>query len=93
MATTGSIQRANTTRNASEVDYVEDHPLEIFLFNSTGWITWVWLVIRILLGWQWLQAGWGKINNPKWMDGTSITGFWDSAINSYGQPHSQVAYD
>jgi len=93
MATGDAIQAGDTTRDASQVDYIENHPLEVFLFNSTGWITWVWLVIRILLGWQWLQAGWDKINNPKWMDGTSIAGYWQAAINSYGQPHSQVAYD
>src|SRR6478609_8926706 len=93
MATGDAIQAGDTTRNPSQVDYIENHPVEVFLFNSTGWITWVWLVVRVLLGLQWVQAGWGKINNSKWMDGTSITGFWQSTINSYGQPHSQVAYD
>jgi thiosulfate dehydrogenase [quinone] large subunit len=93
MATSDAIQPADTTRDTGQVDYIENHPVEILLFNSTGWITWVWLVIRVVLGWQWVQAGWEKLNNPKWMDGTSITGYWQAAINSYGQPHSQVAYD
>ena len=71
MATGSAIQAGDTTRDASQVDYIENHPLEVFLFNSTGWITWVWLVIRILLGLQWLQAGWGKLDQPQ-MDGWHV---------------------
>src|SRR6476659_10446025 len=72
---------------------LQDHPVEVALFNRTGVITLVWLVIRLYLGWQWAQGGWEKLNNPKWMDGTSLLGFWKGSVASYGQPHSGVAFD
>ena len=72
---------------------MQDHPLEVKLFNSTGPITFLWLILRVYLGWQWAEAGWEKLQNPKWMDGTSLAGFWKGSIASYGQPHSNVAFD
>ena len=85
-----------TTRNDpkdTDEGIMQDHPIEIALFNKTGVITYVWLIVRLYLGWQWAQAGWGKIVNPKWMDGTSLLGFWNNSIASYGQPHSNVGFD
>src|SRR6476620_7941528 len=72
---------------------LKDHPIEIALFNSTGPITFVWLAVRLYLGFQWAQAGWDKLQNPKWMDGTSLLGFWNSSASSFGKPHSGVAFD
>lgn len=71
----------------------EDHPVESFLFKSTGPITFLWLVIRLWLGWQWLEAGWEKLGNSKWMDGTSLLGFWNNSVSQVGKPHSPVAFD
>jgi thiosulfate dehydrogenase [quinone] large subunit len=72
---------------------LEDHPLEIQLFNNTGPITLVWLIIRVWLGWQWAAAGWEKIQNAQWMDGTALAGFWQGAIRQIGQPHSSIGFD
>jgi thiosulfate dehydrogenase [quinone] large subunit len=72
---------------------LKDHPVEIALFNSTGPITVVWLVVRLYLGFQWAQAGWQKLQNPEWMDGTSLLGFWNNSITSYNKPHSSVGFD
>ena len=72
---------------------LEDHPLEIKLFNSTSAITLLWLVVRVWLGWQWASGGWEKLQNPKWMDGTALGGFWQGAISQIGQPHSSVGFD
>src|SRR5438552_2695739 len=72
---------------------LREHPIEIALFNNTGPITIVWLAIRVWLGWQWASSGWGKLNNPAWMDGTKIIGFWQASLAEYGKPNSDVAYD
>ncbi len=72
---------------------LQDHPVEVALFNKTGVITFVWLAIRLWLGFQWTQAGWEKLQNSKWMDGTSLLGFWNGSLASYGKPHSNVAFD
>jgi len=81
------------TFKTNKEEVLQDHPVEIALFNNTGIITALWLVIRVWLGWQWFQAGWEKLQNPKWMDGTSLLGFWNGSIAQYGKPHSSVAFD
>jgi len=59
---------------------VQDPPLARFLFNSTS-SAWIWLLARLYLGWQWLQAGWHKITDPAWMNGgTALQGFWTRAV-------------
>lgn len=93
MATTNN-RTYNREAEKNDADTtLKDHPVEIALFNKTGVVTFVWLAIRLWLGFQWAQAGWEKLQNPKWMDGTSLLGFWKGSIASYGQPHSNVAYD
>ncbi|HMA34968.1 MAG TPA: DoxX family protein [Chloroflexia bacterium] len=72
---------------------LQDHPLEVQLFHSTGPITWLWLAIRLWLGWQWVQAGFEKFQNPKWMDGSALAGFWQGAIKNAAAPHSNVGFD
>jgi thiosulfate dehydrogenase [quinone] large subunit len=72
---------------------MQDHPIEIALFNETGPVTWLWLVLRVWLGWQWAAAGWDKIQNPRWMDGMQLREIWQNAIGQAGQPYSNVAYD
>lgn len=59
---------------------VKDPPLARFLFNDTRF-AWFWLIVRVLLGWQWLESGWGKVNNAAWMDGgTALQGYWSRAV-------------
>ncbi|MEW8979546.1 MAG: DoxX family protein [Symbiobacterium sp.] len=57
-----------------------DPPLAQFLFENTA-SAWIWLLARLYLGWQWLQAGWHKITDPAWMNGgTALQGFWAKAV-------------
>ena len=44
---------------------IPEPPLARFLFADTR-IAWLWLIIRVYVGWEWLTAGWGKIQNPAW---------------------------
>ena len=37
-----------------------DPPIARLLFSSTR-LAWLWLIVRVYLGWQWLSSGWGKI--------------------------------
>ncbi len=51
---------------------------------------WLWLPIRVWLGWQWLVAGWEKVINPAWMQsGAALKGFLGgavAAVSSKGAP-------
>ena len=59
---------------------IQDPRLARFLFSDTRFSA-VWLVIRVLIGYSWLTSGWGKLNNPAWMEtGEALKGFWTSAV-------------
>jgi thiosulfate dehydrogenase [quinone] large subunit len=41
----------------------------------------LWLPLRVWLGWQWLEAGLHKLENPKWVQtGEALKGFWTNAV-------------
>lgn len=51
-----------------------------FLFNDRR-AAWLWLVVRIWLGWQWIEASLHKINDPAWVvTGEALKGFWARAV-------------
>ncbi len=42
---------------------------------------WVWLVLRIWLGYQWLEAGWHKVTSAAWVaGGSALQGYWQDAV-------------
>lgn len=55
---------------------------------------WLWLPIRVWLGLQWIEAGWGKLHNPAWMDGgVALKGFWTSAVAIPENGRPAIAFD
>jgi len=59
---------------------VTDSPIARFLFSDTR-IAWLWLPLRVWLGWTWLEAGWAKVTNPDWMTtGTALQGYLTRAV-------------
>ena len=42
-----------------------DPPIAQFLFGNTK-LALVWLVIRLYVGYSWLDAGWHKFTDPRW---------------------------
>jgi len=61
--------------------YIQDPPIARFLFQGTI-ASWLWLVVRIYVGYGFLEAGWHKFTDPAWMNGTGqgILGFWTRAV-------------
>lgn len=50
-------------------------------------------LLRIWLGWQWITAGWSKINSSAWTGndaGTAITGFLKGAVSKAGGQYPEV---
>jgi thiosulfate dehydrogenase [quinone] large subunit len=42
---------------------------------------WVWLVLRVWIGYQWLEAGLHKVTGTGWLDGGSaLQGYWQHAV-------------
>lgn len=81
--------RPNDRRFTTQFD---DPPVERLLFNDVR-LSWLWLVLRLWLGWQWLEAGWGKVQNPAWVGagaGAPIRGFVQGALSKTGGEHPDV---
>ena len=47
-------------RPSSGPVYIEEPTFSRWLFGSSA-AAWIWLVARLWLGWEWLQAGWSKL--------------------------------
>lgn len=73
---------------------LQDPPLARFLFQSTI-ASWGWLILRVWVGLQFLQAGWHKFNDPAWMDGSGkgILGFWTNALGNTASGAPIITYD
>jgi thiosulfate dehydrogenase [quinone] large subunit len=72
---------------------VEDPPFVRRLFGDTR-AGWIWLLPRVWLGYQWIQAASHKVFEPKWVEtGEALQGFWLNAakIPEAGRP--PIAFD
>jgi thiosulfate dehydrogenase (quinone) large subunit len=61
---------------------IQDPPFAVALFGDVRW-AWVWLIFRLYVGYEWVSAGWGKLNNPTWTGskaGVALTGFINGAL-------------
>jgi hypothetical protein len=75
-------RRAIASKAASAPVYIEEPPFSKWLFGSSK-AAWIWLVIRLWLGYEWLHAGWEKVQSPAWMEnGKALKGFAAGAIAS-----------
>jgi thiosulfate dehydrogenase [quinone] large subunit len=64
----------------SEPFVLEDPPLAKRLFSDTR-MAWIWLPVRLYLGWMWLSFGLKKLADPRWMAGGDyLRTFWESAV-------------
>lgn len=71
---------------------MEDAPAIHALFNSTKF-AWLWLIVRIYLGYQWIHSSLGKFADPKWMQtGEAIKGYWTRAVAIPEAPAKPAIY-
>ncbi len=76
----------------NKVVALDDSPVAKTLFGDVR-LAWLWLILRVYVGWEWLQAGWGKLNNPAWTGskaGTALTGFINGALAKTAGDHPDV---
>jgi len=62
---------------------IQDPPIARFFFQSTT-AAWLWLVVRLYVGYDFVSASWTKLHESVWMDGsgTAILGFWNGALGT-----------
>lgn len=61
---------------------IEENPVSKFLFSNTR-SGWIWLIVRLYVGYAWLTAGWSKVTSPAWTGseaGGAIRGFVGGAV-------------
>ena len=73
---------------------IQDPPIAQFLFQNTR-ASVIWLVLRLWLAYEWLDAGWHKFTDPAWMEtGQGILGFWQRAVAIPAAPaRPPITYD
>jgi thiosulfate dehydrogenase (quinone) large subunit len=67
---------------------IPDPAIAHTLFSTTRF-AWLFGLIRLYLGYTWIDAGWHKVTDPKWVEtGEALKGFWAraAAIPETGRP-------
>ena len=70
----------------------EEAPVARFVFGNTKF-AWIWLVARIYVGYQWIEAGLSKFNGDGWVGinaGKSLGGFIQGALAKTAGAHPDV---
>lgn len=78
---------------AAQIASIPEPKLSRILFAETR-IAWVWLVIRLYVGYQWLMAGWEKYTGTGWVGdqaGVAIVGFLKGALGKAAGAHPDVS--
>jgi thiosulfate dehydrogenase (quinone) large subunit len=71
---------------------IQDPPFARLLFSDTR-LAWLCLIVRLYLGWEWLDAGWHKMT-PEWLSGgTALQGFWERAVAVPESGRPPIAFD
>jgi len=87
------MMNAKTETDTSNKKYiVTDPPVTQTLFGDWRW-AWIWLIVRLYVGYEWLLAGWDKVINPSWVGhsaGKALTGFLNNSISLTSGAHPMV---
>jgi thiosulfate dehydrogenase (quinone) large subunit len=80
-------------QRAGNVVAVTDPPFAVSFFSGTRW-AWLWLIVRLYVGYSWLSAGIEKLSNPAWTQtGVALKGFWTGAVATPAPPaHAPIAF-
>jgi thiosulfate dehydrogenase [quinone] large subunit len=75
------------------VTRIEEPPIAKFLFADTR-MAWLWFIVRMYVGYQWITAGWEKMIGGGWVfsahDGAGLKGFVTGALAQTTGAHPAV---
>jgi thiosulfate dehydrogenase [quinone] large subunit len=72
---------------------IPEPKLSRFVFSDTRF-AWVWLLLRLYVGYEWITAGWGKVTSTAWVGpqaGSAVQGFLKGALAQTGGSHPAVS--
>ena len=82
---------ANVMTRKGEV--VQDPPFVQKLLTDPR-AGWLWLPLRLWLGYQWIEAASHKITNPAWVQtGEALKGFWTAIVVVPATGHPAICFD
>lgn len=79
-------------RSSQMIQSLQDPPVARALLGEPRW-SWIWLIIRLYVGYEWIVAGYEKLTNPVWFGskaGPAITGFVNGALAKTAGDHPDV---
>lgn len=71
---------------------LREPPFARFLFADPR-ASWLWLIVRLYLGYEWLTSAFGKLGSPAWTGsqaGAAVNGFAQGALAKTGGDHPDV---
>lgn len=71
---------------------LSDYKLLKFITTDNR-LSWLWLLLRLYLGWLWVEAGWEKLHSAAWVGdqaGTALTGFIGHSLSLTAGLHPAV---
>jgi thiosulfate dehydrogenase [quinone] large subunit len=72
---------------------IQDPALVNTILNDTRF-AWLWLVVRVWLGYKWIDAALHKVTNPGWVEtGEALKGFWTGAVAIPEGGRPAIAFD
>jgi len=81
-----------TVVNQRGIVLIADPPWIFSLFSTTRF-AWLWLIIRLYAGYEWLTAGYEKLQNPGWWSGDALASFWANAVKVPSDGRPPITYD
>lgn len=82
----------NTNPSRQFVEHIDEPPVARTIFGSTR-LAWLWLILRVYVGYEWISAGYGKLTSSAWTGaqaGSAITGFVQHALTLASGDHPAV---
>ncbi len=72
---------------------LQDPPLVKTLLTDRK-VSWLWLILRVWLGYKWIDAALHKVGNPAWVKtGDALKGFWSGIIVIPEAGRPPIAFD
>ena len=72
---------------------ITDPPIARILFDDTR-LSWLWLLVRLYVGYTWLSSGLGKLVNPAWTQtGDALKSYWTNAIAIPASGKPPITFD
>lgn len=85
-------KRQDVRKETGRLKGLQDPPVAQALFGNVRW-AWIWLILRLYAGYEWLNAAADKWQNPAWTGpkaGAAIQGFAQGALQQTGGAHPNV---